>query len=103
MLARVGLAERVTHRPAMLSGGERQRVAIARALVNNPLVVLADEPTGNLDSGNSELLLDLILELNREFKRTFIIATHNQEIANKSHRVLEFSKGSFLKEISNLT
>lgn len=101
ILTRVGLAERVTHRPAMLSGGERQRVAIARALVNNPLVVLADEPTGNLDSGNSELLIDLILELNREFKRTFIIATHNQDIANKSHRVLEFSKGSLLKEISN--
>jgi len=99
MLTRVGLADRITHRPAMLSGGERQRVAIARALVNNPLVVLADEPTGNLDSGNSELLLALILELNRDYRRTFIIATHNQDIAGRSHRILEFSKGSVLKEL----
>lgn len=101
MLTRVGLAERVTHRPAMLSGGERQRVAIARALINNPLVVLADEPTGNLDAGNSELLIDLILELNREYRRTFIIATHNQTIAEKSHRVLRFGQNSLLQEPGN--
>ncbi|MFH1212763.1 MAG: ABC transporter ATP-binding protein [Candidatus Neomarinimicrobiota bacterium] len=101
MLTRVGLAGRFTHRPAMLSGGERQRVAIARALINNPLVVLADEPTGNLDSGNSDLLIDLILELNREFNRTFIIATHNQTIAEKSHRIFQFGKGSLLTELRN--
>ncbi|MDD5539599.1 MAG: ABC transporter ATP-binding protein [Candidatus Marinimicrobia bacterium] len=94
MLMRVGLAKRLSHRPAMLSGGERQRVAIARALVNNPLVVLADEPTGNLDAGNSALLIDLILELNREYRRTFIIATHNQTIAEKSHRILQFAQGT---------
>jgi len=93
MLDRVGLAERICHRPAALSGGERQRVAIARALVNNPLVILADEPTGNLDAGNSEILINLILELNREYRRNFIIATHNQTIAEKSHRILRFGAG----------
>ncbi|HNZ36614.1 MAG TPA: ABC transporter ATP-binding protein [Candidatus Marinimicrobia bacterium] len=100
MLARVGLAERATHRPAALSGGERQRVAVARALINNPLIILADEPTGNLDAMNSELLIELMLELNRIYRRTFIIATHNQTIAEKSHRILKFTKDSLLIEAS---
>ncbi|MBN2601584.1 MAG: ATP-binding cassette domain-containing protein, partial [Candidatus Marinimicrobia bacterium] len=88
MLDQVGLGHRMYHRPSALSGGERQRVAVARALINKPLVVLADEPSGNLDSHNSDLLIELILKLNEQDRRTFIIATHNSSIASKSHRVL---------------
>ena len=88
MLRRVGLEERVDHRPSALSGGERQRVAVARALINNPLVVLADEPSGNLDLLNSKMLIDLLMEINRNFNKTFIIATHNPSIAERSHRVI---------------
>jgi len=94
MLERVGLGHRIHHRPSALSGGERQRVAVARALINEPLVVLADEPSGNLDTHNSDLLINLILELNRQFGRTFIIATHNSGIASKSHKVLYLSDGT---------
>jgi len=94
MLERVGLGHRINHRPSALSGGERQRVAVARALINEPLVVLADEPSGNLDTHNSDLLINLILELNRQFGRTFIIATHNSGIASKSHKVLYLSDGT---------
>lgn len=89
LLERVGLQERIEHRPAALSGGERQRVAVARALMNNPLVVLADEPSGNLDLANSAKLLELILEINKQFQRTFIIATHDRDIAAKSHRIIQ--------------
>ena len=88
MLRRVGLKERVDHRPSALSGGERQRVAVARALINNPLVVLADEPSGNLDLLNSKMLIDLLMEINRNSNKTFIIATHNPSIAERSHRVI---------------
>jgi len=88
MLRRVGLEERVDHRPSALSGGERQRVAVARALINNPLVVLADEPSGNLDLLNSKMLIDLLMEINRNSNKTFIIATHNPSIAERSHRVI---------------
>jgi len=91
ILERVGLGHRINHRPSALSGGERQRVAVARALINEPLVVLADEPSGNLDTHNSDLLINLILDLNRQFGRTFIIATHNSGIASKSHKVLYLS------------
>lgn len=93
MLEKVGLKGRMNHRPSALSGGERQRVAVARALINNPLVVLADEPTGNLDIYNGELLLNLIMELNEKYNRTFIIATHNPTIAERCHRVLYLEEG----------
>ena len=93
MLERVGLADRIHHRPAALSGGERQRVAVARALINNPMVVLADEPSGNLDVKNSEMLIDLLLELNAKYQTTFVIATHNPQIAQHSHRILELTDG----------
>jgi len=92
ILSRVGLQDRVQHRPSALSGGERQRVAIARALINNPKVVLADEPSGNLDAENSSMLIDLIIDLNRKYGTTFIIATHNAEIAKKSHRIIHLQK-----------
>ncbi|MDO9548760.1 MAG: ABC transporter ATP-binding protein [Candidatus Marinimicrobia bacterium] len=93
ILDQVGLGHRIHHRPSALSGGERQRVAVARALINKPLVVLADEPSGNLDSYNSDLLIELILKLNEQDRRTFIIATHNSSIASKSHRVLLLDNG----------
>ncbi|MFA4838395.1 MAG: ABC transporter ATP-binding protein [Candidatus Neomarinimicrobiota bacterium] len=92
ILGRVGLQDRIRHRPSALSGGERQRVAIARALINNPKVVLADEPSGNLDAENSSMLIDLILDLNRKYGTTFIIATHNAEIAERSHRIIHLRK-----------
>ncbi len=88
ILKSVGLEHRINHRPSELSGGERQRVAIARAMINNPKVILADEPSGNLDVDNSQKLVDLLLELSQISKRTFIIATHNPSIAKRTDRIL---------------
>ncbi len=87
------LGERMDHKPAELSGGEQQRVAVARALVNNPAVVLADEPSGNLDSANSKELHELFLRLRNEFSQTFVIVTHNRELAEMADRQLLISDG----------
>lgn len=93
VLDKVGLAQRVLHRPGELSGGERQRVALARALVANPILVLADEPTGNLDTETAENMFTLLKEVNREFNTAFIIVTHDPKLAALADRQLVMEKG----------
>ena len=98
MLERVGLGGRVTHRPDEMSGGERQRIAIARALIFQPPILLADEPTGNLDSKTGEEILGLLDDLHREFNTTILMVTHNEAAAAHCDRILRLRDGSVVKE-----
>ena len=93
LLTEVGLGERLEHKPSELSGGEAQRVAIARALINSPKVVLADEPTGNLDTKNSDEVMHLIFELREKYNQTFVIVTHNEKFAGMTDRTLKITDG----------
>jgi ABC-type lipoprotein export system ATPase subunit len=98
LLAAVGLADRARHRPAALSGGENQRVAIARALANHPRLVLADEPTGNLDDASAALVLDLLASLPADHECTLIVVTHNRSVASRADRVVHLEAGQLVAQ-----
>ncbi len=97
-LANVGLRERMTHRPGELSGGEQQRVAIARALMTSPDIILADEPTGNLDTHTGDEVYALLKKINQEYGTTFVVVTHNEKLANQADRILKMVDGQIADE-----
>jgi lipoprotein-releasing system ATP-binding protein len=96
LLDLLGLSSRTENKPVQLSGGEQQRVAVARALINNPKIVFADEPTGNLDSANAKELHQLFFDLRKQFSQTFLVVTHNEELAGMSDRVLHMKDGKMV-------
>ena len=96
ILKTLGLGERLDNKPGALSGGEQQRVAVARALINDPKIIFADEPTGNLDSANAKELHQLFFELRKQFNQTFLIVTHNEELAQMSDRILHMKDGKIM-------
>ena len=100
LLDRVGLGHRLTHRPAQLSGGECQRVAVVRALINQPSLILADEPTGALDHSNAESLADLLVELNRDEKVTLIVVTHSTDLAERMGTTHQLQDGTFASNVA---
>ena len=96
LLTTLGMASRLENKPQQLSGGEQQRVAVARALINDPCIIMADEPTGNLDSANAKELHQLFIDLRDQFKQTFLIVTHNEELAQMSDRILHMKDGKII-------
>lgn len=96
LLSRLGLGNRLENKPNELSGGEQQRVAVARALINSPSIIMADEPTGNLDSANARELHQLFIELRNQYQQTFLIVTHNEELSKMSDRILQMKDGNML-------
>ena len=98
LLAKLGIEDRSQHKPSELSGGEQQRVAVCRALINNPKMIFADEPSGNLDTKNARELHELFFQLRDEFKQTFVIVTHNEELAQMADRSLLMRDGRFVNE-----
>ncbi len=96
LLKTLGLASRLENKPQQLSGGEQQRVAVARALINGPSIIMADEPTGNLDSANARELHQLFIDLRNQFDQTFLIVTHNEELAKMSDRILQMKDGKII-------
>jgi lipoprotein-releasing system ATP-binding protein len=99
LLSNLGLSNRFDNKPGQLSGGEQQRVAVARALINNPAIIMADEPTGNLDSANAEDLHQLFIQLRNQFNQTFLIVTHNETLAQQSDRVLQMKDGKMVEQL----
>ncbi len=99
LLQKLGLGARLHNKPGELSGGEQQRVAVARALINDPSIIMADEPTGNLDSTNARDLHELFIQLRNEFQQTFLIVTHNEELAKLSDRVLQMKDGKIIENL----
>jgi putative ABC transport system ATP-binding protein len=102
LLGMLGLEHKLHHKPSELSGGEQQRVALARAVVNRPSILLADEPTGNLDSENSQIVLDMLQTLNKKFRQTIVMITHDSEAAAIASRILEMRDGRILNRVKNL-
>ena len=98
LITALGLADRLNHLPNELSGGQQQRVSIGRALINNPALVLADEPTGNLDSRNSQEIVDLLRYSNKRYHQTLIMITHNHEIALQADRIITLEDGRIVKD-----
>ena len=96
LIASVGLIERINHKPAELSGGEQQRVAVARALANDPSIIFTDEPTGNLDSANSEAIHQIIVDLRDKYNKTFVIVTHNNNLVKLADKVFEMKDGNII-------
>ena len=95
----VGMKERASHKPNELSGGQNQRVAIARAMVNNPSLILADEPTGALDSKTGHLVMDIFHKLHKEQHKTIVLITHSQELAKETERIITISDGNILSDV----
>src|SRR5438309_7939074 len=100
MLDRVGLSDRARHRPAELSGGQRQRVTVARALTNDPAIVWADEPTGNLDSESANDVMDLLCRFNREYSQTLVVVTHALEVGQRANRIIRMQDGNIVEYVS---
>lgn len=101
LLELVGMGDRTTHEPNELSGGQKQRVAIARAMANNPDIILADEPTGALDSETGYLVMDIFHQLHKEHGKTILLITHNQELANETNRIITLSDGHIISDVPN--